>query len=426
MRVMVIGGGGREHTMVETLVASPQVTEIFALPGSDAIGKRATCLSGDPLSPADVVAAAQDQKVDLVLVGPEAPLAAGVVDGLQEAGIPAFGPTKQASQLEWSKAYAKAFMERHGIPTAPGKVFDDPAAAEDYIRSRGGPIVVKADGLAAGKGVVVAADTETALEAVDAMMRRGQFGESGRRVIVEERLQGPEVTLLAFTDGETVRLCPASQDHKALFDGGQGPNTGGMGAYSPVPFLDPDLVSRLERDVLQRTVAGMAAEGIPFRGVLYAGMMLTEDGPYVLEYNCRLGDPEAQVILPCLESDFAALALACAQGGLAKEPWEWRDEAAVCVVLSAHGYPGEPRKGDVIQGLDETGHVPGMPNVQVFHAGTRWDPEKGWVTNGGRILNVVARGPSLAGARETVYAAIEKIHFDGMHYRRDIAAAAAG
>jgi len=258
------------------------------------------------------------------------------------------------------------------------------------------------------------------------MMRRGRFGESGRRVVIEERLQGPEVTLLAFTDGETVRLCPASQDHKALYDGGEGPNTGGMGAYSPVPFLDPDLVSRLEKDVLQRTVAGMAAEGIPFRGVLYAGMMLTEDGPYVLEFNCRLGDPEAQVILPCLESDFAALALACAQGNLAQQPWVWRDEAAVCVVLAAHGYPGEPRKGDVIQGLDETGHVPGMPNVQVFHAGTRWDSDKGWVTNGGRILNVVARGPSLAGARETVYAAIEKIHFDGMHFRRDIAAAAAG
>lgn len=419
MRVLVIGSGGREHTMVETLAASAQVSALYALPGSDAISRRAQIVPSDPLDPAQVVAAAQEHKIDLVMVGPEAPLAAGVVDALNEAGIPAFGASRAAARLEWSKSYAKSFMERHHIPTAAGQVFNDAAAAEDYIRQRGGPIVVKADGLAAGKGVVVAADTEEALAAVHMIMRDRRFGASGDQIIVEEQLQGPEVTLLAFSDGETVRLCPASQDHKALLDDGKGPNTGGMGAYSPVPFLEPQLVEQLKKDVLERTVAGLAAEGIPFKGVLYAGMMLTEDGPKVLEFNCRLGDPEAQVILPCLESDFATLALACSQGTLDQQPWEWREEAAVTVVMSARGYPDDPQTGDVIHGLDEYGQVAG---AQVFHAGTRLDPQKGWVTNGGRILNVTARGATIAAARTAAYKAMEQIEFEGMHFRRDIAA----
>lgn len=418
MRVAVIGGGGREHALVRALRRSPSVREVLAVPGNDGIAADGVrCLDVDPLDLEGVCRALAGERVDLAVVGPEAPLVAGLADLLEATGIPVCGPRRAAARIEGSKAFAKEFMARHGIPTAPGRVFTDPADAEDFLRRNPGPWVVKADGLAAGKGVFVCGSTGEALEAVDLLMRRGAFGEAGRRVVIEERLEGRELSVLAVTDGERVELLPPARDHKRLLDGDRGPNTGGMGAYSPVPDATPGLLERVRREILEPAVAGLAEEGAPYRGVLYAGLMLTGEGPRVLEFNCRLGDPEAQVILPRVEGDLAAVFLAAATGRLAGS-LRWREEAAVCVVLAAPGYPGKPQQDLPITGLEEAAAVPG---VNVDHAGTR-RTGRGWVTTGGRVVAVTGLGDDLEDARRRAYGAAERIRFPGRQMRRDIAA----
>lgn len=421
MRVAVIGAGGREHALADALRRSPSVRDVMALPGSDGMAADGIrCLEGDPSDHPGVVARLREARADLAVIGPEEPLAAGLADALRAAGIPCFGPSARAAEIEASKAFAKRFMQRHGIPTAPGVVFDDPAEAERFVAAAGRPLVVKADGLAGGKGVVVAATPEEALAAVDALMRRGRFGAAGRRVVVEERLAGRELSAIALTDGEEVLLLPPARDHKALHDGDRGPNTGGMGAYCPVPDADPALLARVEREVLRPAVRGLAAEGRPFRGALYAGLMVVNGTPYVLEFNCRLGDPEAQAILPLLEGDLAALLAACAAGpggGLGQVAPVQAKGAAVCVVLASPGYPERPATGLPIAGLEE---AQAMAGVRVYHAGTRRAPQ-GWVTAGGRVVGVTGLGADLAEARGRAYAAAERIRFPGRQLRRDIA-----
>ncbi len=417
MRVLVVGGGGREHALVWKLRQSPRVREVYCLPGNAGIARLARCVPGDPEDVRAVADFAQEERVDLTVVGPEAPLVAGLVDELARRGLPACGPTAAAAAIEGSKVFAKELMARHGIPTAAYRVFDDPAAAREYVERLGGPVVVKAEGLAAGKGVVVAPGPAEAAAAVEEIMVRRAFGEAGRRVVVEEYLEGEEVSVLALTDGERVLTLPSSQDHKRALDGDRGPNTGGMGAYSPAPVLTPDLAQRVEQEILLPAVRALAAEGRPYRGVLYAGLMLTAEGPKVLEFNCRFGDPETQAVLPRLEGDLADALEAAAGGDLRGVSLSWRPDAAVCVVLASEGYPGPYEKGRPISGLEE---AEAMADVLVFHAGTvRRDGQV--VTAGGRVLGVTGLGPTIAAARERAYEAVERIRFAGCHYRRDIA-----
>lgn len=423
MRVAVIGGGGREHALARALIQNPRIDHVLALPGNDGMAALGVeCLGGDPLALEATVRRLASRRVDLVIVGPEAPLVAGLADRLEAAGIAVFGPRQAAARIEGSKAFAKAFMARHGIPTAPGRVFDDPAAAEDFLRRHPGPWVVKADGLAAGKGVFVCADTAASLAAVHRLMRQGVLGAAGRRVVIEERLEGRELSVLAITDGRRVHLLAPARDYKRLADGDRGPNTGGMGAFSPVPDVPAALLDEIRRRVVEPAVAGLAAEGCPFRGVLYAGLMLTGQGPQVLEFNCRLGDPEAEVLIPRLATDLAELAWQAAAGRLPAEPPAWREAAAVCVVLAAPGYPDEPARGLPITGLERAA---GLPGVLIDHAGTRREGDR-WVTGGGRVLAVTALGDTLAEARERAYAAAERIEFPGRLLRRDIALVAPG
>ncbi|GAB6876479.1 phosphoribosylamine--glycine ligase [Thermaerobacter litoralis] len=423
MRVAVIGGGGREHALARALAASPRVERVLALPGNDGMAAMGVeCLGGDPLDLDGTVRRLVDRRVDLAVVGPEAPLVAGLADRLEAAGIAVFGPRQAAARIEGSKAFAKAFMARHGIPTAPGAIFDDPAAAEDFLRRHPGPWVVKADGLAAGKGVFVCDDTAAALAAVGRLMRRGDLGAAGRRVVIEQRLEGRELSVLALTDGERVQVLAAARDYKRLEDGDRGPNTGGMGAFSPVPEVTPALLDAVRRSILEPAVAGLAAEGHPYRGVLYAGLMLTAEGPRVLEFNCRWGDPEAQVLVPRLATDLAGLCWAVATGRLPATEPAWRPEAAVCVVLAAPRYPDEAAHGLPVTGLEEAAARPG---VFVDHAGTRRQPG-GWVTAGGRVVGVTALGPTLAEARRRAYEAAALIRFPGCRFRRDIAGDGAG
>lgn len=423
MRVAVIGRGGREHALVRALTASPRVRDVLALPGNDGIrADGVECLEADPMDVAAVAGILRQRKVDLVVVGPEAPLVAGLADGLEAVDIAVFGPRREAARIEGSKAFAKGFMERHHIPTAAGHVFDDPAAAEAFVRRHPGAWVVKADGLAAGKGVVVCSDTDEALAAIDRLMRQRQLGDAGARVVVEERLEGQELSVLAVTDGQRVELLEPARDYKRLGDGDTGPNTGGMGAYSPVPDVDAALLDEVRRRILEPAVGGMAEEGYPYRGVLYAGLMLTSHGPRVLEFNCRWGDPEAQVIVPRLATDLAEVCWAAATGQLDRVTLTWRPEAAVCVVVAAAGYPGQPAVGDPIQGLDEAAAVPG---VHVDHAGTRRVAGR-WVTAGGRVVAVTALGRDLAEARRRAYEAADLVKFAGRQLRRDIAAAWGG
>ncbi|EKP95691.1 phosphoribosylamine--glycine ligase [Thermaerobacter subterraneus] len=418
MRVAVIGSGGREHALVRALMQSPRVEHVLALPGNDGMAALgAECLGGDPLDLDDTARRLQARRVDLALVGPEAPLVAGLAGRLEAAGIAVFGPGREAARIEGSKAFAKAFMARHGIPTAPGWVFDDPAAAEDFLRRHPGPWVVKADGLAAGKGVLVCDDAAASLEAVRRLMRQGVLGAAGRRVVIEERLEGRELSVLAVTDGRRAHLLAPARDYKRLEDGDRGPNTGGMGAFSPVPGVSPALLDAIRRSIVEPAVAGLAAEGCPFRGVLYAGLMLTAQGPRVLEFNCRLGDPETQVLVPRLAGDLAELAWQAATGRLPAEPPAWRPEAAVCVVLATPGYPDEPARGLPITGLEQAA---GLPGVFIDHAGTRREGGR-WVAAGGRVVGVTALGSCLEEARRKAYAAVEQIRFPGLRFRRDIA-----
>lgn len=395
MHIAIIGAGGREHALKWKLEQD---------------GHSAALIPYDPVHKLSLTT----RDAQLVIVGPEAPLADGLVDRLMHAGLPAFGPGQAAAKLESSKAFAKAFMARHGIPTARFAVFDDFAGAERHLRQVDYPVVIKASGLAQGKGVIVPQDADEAHAALRAIMVEHVFGSAGDQVVIEERLEGPEVSLMAFCDGETVVPMPPAQDHKRAFDGDQGPNTGGMGAFCPSPLMKREDIAYCVSNILQPAVRGMAQEGMPYRGVLYAGLMLTRDGPQVLEFNCRFGDPETQAVLPLLKTDLAEIALACIEGRLNAQSVEWHAGACACIVLASGGYPGAYRKGLPIYGLDA---VP--DDVMIFHAGTRWT-EGGWVTDGGRVLGVAARGDSLNDALRRAYAGVARIYFQGMHYRRDI------
>lgn len=418
MKILVVGGGGREHALVWKIAQSPRVTQVFCAPGNAGIAQIARCV---PIQTSDIsglLSFALQEKIDLTVVGPEAPLIAGLSERFKEAGLRVFGPSQPAAEIEGSKALAKALMEKYQIPTAKYQVFTEASPAIDYIRQMGAPIVVKADGLAAGKGVIVAEDEETAINAVKEIMEDKVFGEAGCRVVIEEFLQGEEVSVLAFTDGENLIPMVSSQDHKRIFDQDLGPNTGGMGAYSPAPVYTPDIAEITEREILRPTIAGLKAEGRKYKGVIYAGLMVTKDGPKVLEYNARFGDPEAQPVLMRLKTDLVDIMEAIIEERLAEQQIEWYDEASICVVIASGGYPGSYQTGKVISGLDQV-----SPGAFVFHAGTSLGNGQ-IVTNGGRVLGVTARGATIKDAIDNVYRETEKIHFDGMHFRRDIGAKA--
>ncbi len=416
MRVLVVGSGGREHALVWKLKQSPLVKKIYCAPGNAGIGSLAGCVNIDALDFAGLVAFAAENDIDLTVAGPETPLAAGIADYFAERGLRLFGPAKEAAKLEASKVFAKRLMEKYGIPTAKSRVFTDPEEALSYLGRAEAPLVVKADGLAAGKGVIVAETLAEAETAVQRIMVNREFGDAGSRIIIEEFLAGEEVTVLAFTDGKTVIPMVSSQDHKAAYDNDQGPNTGGMGAYSPAPVLTKDLWERVKTEILFPTVSGLRAEGIIYRGVLYAGLMITASGPKVLEYNVRFGDPECQVILPRLKSDLAEIMLAVIDGKLEKQEISWYDNHTACVVMASEGYPGAYETGNVISGLEAAEKMPG---VYVFHAGTA--EKDGYIaTAGGRVLGVTAWDKTLQGALERAYGAVNAISFAGARFRSDI------
>ena len=416
MKILVTGGGGREHSLVWKVAQSPLVKEVIAAPGNAGMAGDARC---EPISAEDVegqVKLALREKVDLVVVGPEAPLVDGLADRLAKEGVTVFGPSASASMLEGSKLFAKRFMERHGVPTARFSSHDEVGSALAEIERLDGPCVVKADGLAAGKGVVVCGSPKKAREAVVEMMENRAFGAAGSKVVIEELLRGEEVSVLAICDGERFVPLIAAQDHKAAFDGDSGPNTGGMGAYAPAPLVSPELRDVVVEKVLKRTVAGMAADGTPFKGVLYAGMMISDGNPFVLEFNVRFGDPECQPLLAMLKEDLVPTLMNAADGKLEVKEMEWHDGAAMCVVIASKGYPGKYDKGKPIEGLETAASIPG---VTVFHAGTKRIGDQ-MVTDGGRVLGVTARAESLARAAEVAYEAVDKIRWDGTHFRRDI------
>ncbi len=417
MKILVIGGGGREHAIVRKLKESPKVTELYCAPGNGGISRDAECV---PISASDisgVLKFAKEKAIDLVFVAPDDPLAAGMVDALEKAGIRAFGPTAKAAQIESSKVFSKGLMKKYHIPTAEYEVFDDPQKVLGFIRSKGKyPAVIKADGLALGKGVIIAEDYAQAENAVKTIMEDKKFGASGNRVVVEEFLTGPEVSILAFTDGKCVKPMVSSKDHKRALDGGKGLNTGGMGTISPNPYYTPQIAETCMQTIFLPTIRAMNAEGRPFKGCLYFGLMLTPDGPKVIEYNSRFGDPETQVILPRLKTDFVEILEAVVDGKLEQQPIEWSEEACACVVMASGGYPLSYRKGIEITGLDENGQIPG---AAVYHAGTEWKDGK-FYTSGGRVLGVTALGANLPEALKKAYAGVEKIHFDGAHFRHDI------
>jgi phosphoribosylamine--glycine ligase len=426
MKVLILGGGGREHALAWKLGQSPQVAALFALPGSDGMAAAGVaCLAGDPCAAADVLRAVREQGVDLVVVGPEAPLAAGIADALRAAGVAVFGPSRAAAQLETSKIFAKEFMARHHIPTARFAAAAGAVEARRALAAMGAAVVLKADGLAAGKGVVVPDSRAEAERALEQMLAGELAGAAGERVVIEERLSGPEVSLLAISSGESYLLLSAARDHKRLLDGDRGPNTGGMGAVSFDSLLPAALQREVEEKIVRPTLAGMAQAGMPFQGVLYCGLMLTPHGPRVLEYNVRFGDPEAQAILPRWRGDLAAALVAAARGELPADKAEAPlAPASACVVAASGGYPGGYLKGEAIAGLDEAGQASRHPGATVFHAGTRRGPQ-GWETNGGRVLAVAATGGTLAQALAPCYRALADIQFRGMQFRRDIGASSA-
>ena len=416
MKVLVLGGGGREHALVWKLKQSPRVTQIFCAPGNAGIAQEATCLPCDLNRLDSIVEATLKASPDLVVVGPEVPLMLGTVDELRRRGIPVFGPAQAAAQLESSKAFSKAFMTRHRIPTALYVQVHQPSEIKAALANFSAPIVVKADGLAAGKGVVIARTKEEAAE-VATQMLQGSLGEAGKHVLFEEHLVGEEISFLLISDGERVAPLVAAQDHKRIGDGDTGPNTGGMGAYSISRLVDDNMRDWLVRHVAQPVIDGMAAEGMPYTGILYAGLMMTARGPMVLEFNCRFGDPETQPILMRLESDLVEAFEASIEGRISDGVFHWTPDPSVCVVMAAGGYPGTPEKGKEIFGLEEAA---AMADVKVFHAGTALKDGK-IVTAGGRVLGVTARGTSLEAAVARAYEAVKVIHFDGMQYRTDIA-----
>lgn len=416
MRVLVVGSGGREHALCWAIAASPLVDALYCAPGNAGIAREATCVP-IPVDDLDgIVGFARDRRIDFVVVGPEGPLVAGLVDRLNAAGIKAFGPTAAAAVLEGSKAFTKDFCARHGIPTAAYGRFTDADAAKAYIRGQGAPIVVKADGLAAGKGVIIAESVADALAAVDTIMADKAFGQAGAEIVVEEFMTGEEASFFALTDGATVLALAGAQDHKRVGDGDTGPNTGGMGAYSPAPAVDDAMAARIMAEIVEPTVAGMAAEGRTFRGVLYAGLMLTAEGPRLIEYNARFGDPETQVLMMRLKSDLLPALIAVADGQLAHVDLRWSDEFALCVVMASNGYPGSYAKNTTIGGVDAAE----SDGALVFHAGTARDGDGRLVATGGRVLGVTAVGADAATARARAYAAVDRIDWPDGFCRRDI------
>jgi phosphoribosylamine--glycine ligase len=421
MRVLVVGSGGREHALCWAIAASPLLTKLFCAPGNPGIATLAECVGIGALEIETLVAFAQDNAIDLVVPGPEAPLVAGLTDAMEEAGIACCGPTKAAAQLEGSKSFTKAICDSAGIPTALWERFEDAGSAREFVRRRGAPIVVKADGLAAGKGVVVAATEAEAIEAIDAMMGHRIYGESGAAIVIEECLIGPEVSLFALCDGEDAVLFGSAQDHKRVGDGDTGPNTGGMGAYSPVPGFPAALEQACLDQVIRPALRQMAARGMPFRGILFAGLMLTGDGAKLIEFNVRFGDPECQVLMLRLKSDLLAALQAACDGELRNFDLRLHDAAAVGVVMAARGYPNNPEKGSEIGGLDAAA---AKPDVVVFQAGTQASADGRILAAGGRVLTICAVGPDVAAARSRAYAGVDALVWPEGFCRRDIAAGA--
>ncbi len=414
-KLLVIGSGGREHALCWKLAQSPLLETLYCAPGSAGIAQAAKLADIPADDVGRLLSFAKSEKIDLTVVGPEAPLTLGIVDAFRAAGLRIFGPTQAAAQLEGSKAFAKDLMRQAGIPTAGYQIFENADDALADLRERKGRVAIKASGLAQGKGVLLPANMEEAVEAIDRILTRREFGDAGAQVVIEDFLVGEELSVLALCDGDHALLLESAQDHKALLDGDQGPNTGGMGAYSPAPLLTPELTKQIEREVFRPTLKAMKKAGSPFQGVLYAGLMITAEGPKVLEYNVRFGDPECQALLPRLESDLIPLLEASIDGTLKKQKADWKREASVCVVLCSKGYPGDYEKGKAITGLDAVAHEA----VQVFHAGTR-KVEGQWQNAGGRVLGVTAQGRTLADAVSRVYENVRKIRWEGAHYRADI------
>ena len=417
MRILVVGSGGREHALCWAIAASPLCTKLFCAPGNAGIAEVAECVEVGAEDIPGQVALAQRLKIDFAVIGPDAPLVAGMADAFAAAGIKVFGPSKQAARLEGSKGFTKELCRRYGIPTAAYERFTDLAAAEAYIKERGAPIVVKADGLAAGKGVIVAETVGQAVAAARDMLEGNRFGASGASIVVEEFMEGEEVSLFALSDGAHVLPLIGAQDHKRAFDGDKGPNTGGMGAYSPVPILDQAMFDRAMREIVQPTVKALKDEGMPFKGVLYAGLMIGRTGPRLVEYNCRFGDPECQVLMMRLKSDIVPALMACADGGLGHFDLRWSTDSALTVILATKGYPDSYPKGSEIRGLEAASKIPG---VQIFHAGTISDGTR-ILANGGRVLNVTAMAPTVQEARERAYRAVDLIDWPDGFCRRDIA-----
>lgn len=416
MNVLIVGGGGREHALVWSLAQSRRVRQLYCTPGNPGIAALAQCVDVGYEGVAAIADFAESRHIDLVVVGPEAYLAAGLVDELQRRGIRAFGPTKAAARIETDKAFAKRLMERKGIRTGSYQLFDNAADASDYVRTLTPPIVVKATGLAGGKGVTVAQSQAEAVAAIEAIMNERVFGDAGNEVIVEEYLIGEEASVLAFSDGHRALPMAPAQDHKRAYDGDTGPNTGGMGAYSPVPIVDESMQQRILDEILTPAIEGLREEGTPYIGVLYAGLMIGPDGPAVIEFNARFGDPEAQVVLPRLQTDLVDVMEACIDGHLDQTSISFIDEASLCVILASGGYPGSYQTGKVIEGLDR---VAQMDGVTAFHAGTALRDGR-LVTDGGRVVAITALGSDIRAAAERAYQAVQAVAFDGMHYRTDI------
>ncbi len=420
MKILVVGGGGREHALVWKISQSPLVTQVYCAPGNPGIAELAECVHIG----ADEIEALRDfataEKIDLTVVGPEVPLTMGIVDSFKEAGLEIFGPSKVAAQIEGSKGFSKDLMARHGIPTAAYAKFTDHAAAVAYIQEQGAPIVVKADGLAAGKGVVVAMTVEEAVAAIDDIMQDKIFGAAGASVVIEEFMAGEEASFFAFTDGKNILPLASSQDHKRVYDNDEGPNTGGMGAYSPAPVVTSDLYQEIVDTIVRPTIEGMAKDGCPYSGILYVGLMIKDGKPRVVEYNARFGDPEAQPLLMRMKSDIVPVLQACARGELQQDSIEWHDKAAVCVVMASGGYPASFTKGLPISGLDAAAE---LNDLVVFHAGTT-AKDGAIVNNGGRVLGVTALGTTVQEAIDNAYAGTKLISWQDVHYRQDIGAKA--
>lgn len=416
MRILVVGGGGREHTLVWKLASSPLVDKLFAAPGNAGMAELAECIDIKVEDLGRLADFAEKNSVNLTVVGPELPLTLGIVDEFERRDLKILGPTKSAAEIEGSKVFAKEFMKKYHIPTASFKIFDNPDQASDFVRSSDLPLVIKADGLAAGKGAVIVEDVSSALSTIRKMMVEKTFGQAGSRVVVEDFLKGEEITILAFTDGQTISPTVSSQDHKKIFDGDRGPNTGGMGAYAPTIIVDDRMMRRIYDEILEPTVAGLAKEGRTFRGILYAGLMITDRGPKVMEFNCRFGDPETQVILPILRSDLAEIFLSMVDGELSLQEVEWNDNFAVCVVLASAGYPGKYERDKEISGLNRAKQ---MEDVLIFQAGTKKLGGRTF-TNGGRVLGVTTTDKRMEKTIQKAYSAVDKIEFEGMQYRKDI------